>query len=399
MSLPKTENIPDDPDRMPPARRRRARRLLAPVELDERASVLDQLRHRTSPNFDFFLFSIVSGIIFCVGLLMNAPALLVLGAIFAPLMAPVIGLSLGTVVGSFKFFFRSLVGMAIGSLLVFLVGLAAGLYGRIWMPPYLSLAYLNAELSWINLIVLTVGAIFTAATMAHHERSPAAPSVALAYTLYLPLAVAGLGLGSGAAHLFPDGLVVFAIHLAWGAFLGAITLAILGFRPVTVLGYTFGGAVTLIGVALVVGFSAYSTTLGWFGPPLAMPTYTPTSTFTLTPIPPSATYTLTPVPPTLTPTITVTPTRTATPTKTYTPTAVPVYARIGPEEGALIRAEPGFSSPTLYPGIMQGVLVQLLGNSQEVDGYTWIKILVIEDKRVGWILQSLLQIATPEPNW
>ena len=399
MSLPKTEHIPDDPDRMPPARRRRARRLLAPVELDERASVLDQLRQRTSPNFDFFLFSIVSGIIFCIGLLLNAPALLVLGAIFAPLMAPVIGLSLGTVVGSFKFFFRSLVGMAIGSLLVFLVGLAAGLYGRIWMPAYLSLAYLNAELSWINLIVLTVGAIFTAATMAHHERSPAAPSVALAYTLYLPLAVAGLGLGSGAAHLFPDGLVVFAIHLAWGAFLGAITLAILGFRPMTVLGYTFGGAVTLIGVALVVGFSAYSTTLGWFGPPLAVATYTPTSTSTLTPIPPSATYTLTPVPPTLTPTITVTPTRTATPTKTYTPTQVPVYARIGPEEGALIRAEPGFSSPTLYPGIMQGVLVQLLGNSQEVDGYTWIKILVIEDKRVGWILQSLLQIATPEPNW
>ncbi|HEX9090868.1 MAG TPA: DUF389 domain-containing protein, partial [Anaerolineales bacterium] len=270
MSLPKTEYIPDDPDRMPPARRRRARRLLAPVEFDERASVLDQLRRRTSPNFDFFLFSIVSGIIFCVGLLMNAPALLVLGAIFAPLMAPVIGLSLGTVVGSFKFFFRSLVGMAIGSLLVFMVGLAAGLYGRIWMPSYLSLAYLNAELSWINLIVLTVGAIFTAATMAHHERSPAAPSVALAYTLYLPLAVAGLGLGSGAAHLFPDGLVVFAIHLAWGAFLGAITLAILGFRPMTVLGYTFGGAVSLIGVARVVGFSAYSTTLGWFGPPLAV---------------------------------------------------------------------------------------------------------------------------------
>ncbi|HEX9091011.1 MAG TPA: hypothetical protein VF831_05945, partial [Anaerolineales bacterium] len=126
---------------------------------------------------------------------------------------------------------------------------------------------------------------------------------------------------------------------------------------------------------------------------------TPTSTSTHTPIPPSPTYTLTPVPPTLTPTITVTPARTATPTKTYTPTPVPVYARIDPEEGALIRAEPGFSSPTLYPGIMQGVLVQLLGNSQEVDGYTWIKILVIEDRREGWIMQSLLQIATPEPNW
>lgn len=399
MSLPKTEHIPDDPDLMPPARRRRARRLLAPLEADERAIVLDQLRHRTSPTFDFFLFSILSGIIFCVGLILDAPGLLILGAVFAPLMAPVVGLSFGTVVGSYKFFARSLVGLTIGSLLVFVVGIGAGLLGRVWMPASLTQAYLNAELSWINFIVLTLGAVFTAATMAHHERSPSAPSVALAYTLYVPLVVAGFGLGSGAAHLFPDGLVVFAIHLAWGAVLGAITLAILGFRPMTFFGYTLGGAVTLIGVALVFGVGAFSATLGWFGPPLAVATDTPTATSTLTPIPPTSTHTYTPVPPTQTPTITLTPTPTPIPTETYTPTPVPVYARIGPVEGALIRSEPGFTAPILYPGAMQGVLVQLLGSSQEVDGYLWVKVLVIEDDREGWILQSLLDIATPEPNW
>jgi SH3-like domain-containing protein len=130
-----------------------------------------------------------------------------------------------------------------------------------------------------------------------------------------------------------------------------------------------------------------------------MPTYTPTSTSTVTPVPPTATSSHTPVPPTLTPTITTTPTRTPIPTKTFTPSPVPVYARIDPVEGALIRLEPGFNSPILYPGIIQGVLVQLLGNPQEVDGYQWVKIRVVEDGREGWILQSLLLIATPEPNW
>ena len=124
-------------------------------------------------------------------------------------MAPVIGLSLATVVGSYKFFARSLVGLAIGSIMVFVVGVGAGLLGQVWVPTSLNQAYSNAELSVINFIVLTVGAVFTAATMAHHERSPAAPSVALAYTLYLPLVAAGFGLGSGVPHLFPDGLVVF----------------------------------------------------------------------------------------------------------------------------------------------------------------------------------------------
>jgi hypothetical protein len=402
MSLPKTEYIPDDPDLMPPARRRRARRLLAPLEADERAIVLDQLRQRTSPSFDFFLFSIISGIIFCLGLMLDSPILLVLGAIFAPLMAPMIGLSLATVVGSYKFFARSLVGFAIGSIMVFVVGVGAGLLGRIWMPGSLSQAYLNAELSAINFIVLTIGAVLTAATMVHHERSPAAPSVALAYTLYLPLVAAGFGLGSGVPHLFPDGLIVFVIHLAWGVLLGAITLAILGFRPLTILGYTLGGVVTLIGLALVVGVGAYSTTLGWFGSPLAVPTYTPTATYTLTPIPPvppTATYTSTPVPPTLTPTITLTPTRTPTPTETSTPTTMPVYARIGPESGATIRTGPGFDSPPVYPAVIQGTLVQLLAYAQDKNGLTWVQVRVVEDDRRGWILQSLLLIATPEPHW
>ncbi len=399
MSLPTSEYIPDDPDLMPPARRRRARRLLAPLEVDERAIVLDQVRRRTSPSFDFFIFSLVAGLVFSIGLILDSAVILVLGAILAPLMAPVIGLSLATVVGSYKFFARSLAALGIGCIMVFVTGLGAGVAAYIWFPATWSQAYTSAELSWLNFIVLTFGAVFTAATMAHHERSPAAPSVALAYTLYLPIAAAGFGLGSGAPHLFPDGLVVFALSLAWAILLGAITLAILGFRPMTILGYTLGGVITLIGVAMVFGIGAYSTTLGWFGEPLAIATYTPTATYTLTPVPPTATRTATPIPPTLTPTHTPTSTRTPTLTPTYTPSPVPVYARIGPEQGALIRTEIGFDSPIVYPPVMQGTLVEVIGEPEIGSGYTWLHVKVIEDGREGWILKSLLLIATPEPNW
>ena len=399
MSLPNTENIPDDPDLMPPARRRRARRLLAPLDMDERSVMLDQVRRKTSPSFDFFLFSVVAGMVFVIGIMLDSPVVLVLAAVLTPLMAPLIGLSLATVVGSYKFFGRSLVGLLIGCWMVFVVGIGGGILGRVWMPTSLTQAYWNAELSLDNIIVLTVGAVFTAATMVHHERSPGVPSVALAYTIYLPLVVAGYGLGSGVPHLFPDGLVVFAIHLAWGALLGAITLAILGFRPMTFMGYTLGGAVTLIGVAAAVGVGAYSLTLGWFTPPMAVPTYTSTATMTMTPVPPTATRTATPIPPTLTPTVTLTATRTPVPTQTFTPSPVPVYARIGPEQGATLREGPGYDATPIYPGVIQGTLVQLMSDPQLVKGEWWVKVLVIEDGRVGWMLQSLLFIATPEPNW
>ncbi len=399
MSLPNTENIPDDPDLMPPARRRRARRLLAPLEADERSLVLDQLRRRTSPSFDFFLFSVVAGILFCLGIMLDSPVVLVLAAVLAPLMSPLVGLSLATVVGSYKFFVRNLIGLLIACWIVFMVGIGGGILGRVWLPESLTQALANARLSSLTIAILTIGAVFTAATMVHHERSPSAPSVILAYTIFLPLVVAGYGLGSGVPHLFPDGLIVFAIHLAWGALLGAITLAILGFRPMTIFGYTLGGVVTLVGVATVLGVGAYSLTLGWFTPPLAVPTYTATPTMTFTPVPPTVTRTPTPMPPTLTPTLTLTPTRTLTPTQTYTPSPVPVYARIGPEQGATLRSGPGFDSPPIYPGVIQGTLVQLLGEPQLAKGEMWVQVLVIEDGREGWMLQALLSIATPEPNW
>jgi hypothetical protein len=71
MNLPQSEQFPHDPDRLPPARRRRARRLLAPIEANERAAFIDELAHLTSPNFDFFLFSLLSGLVLALGLLLD----------------------------------------------------------------------------------------------------------------------------------------------------------------------------------------------------------------------------------------------------------------------------------------------------------------------------------------
>ena len=50
MNLPTTEQFPNEPEKLPPARRRRAFRLLVPLEADERASQLEKIVQRASPN-------------------------------------------------------------------------------------------------------------------------------------------------------------------------------------------------------------------------------------------------------------------------------------------------------------------------------------------------------------
>jgi hypothetical protein len=390
MNLPKAEHIPDDPDRLPPARRRRARRLLAPLDADERAAFVDEIAHRAFPTFDFFLFSLLAGVVISAGLVLDQPAILLLGSLIAPLMAPVVGLSLATVVGSMRFFLRSLVGFLIGSLLVFLAGFIAGYLARTWSPDSLLQAYSHAQLSWANFLVLALGAVFTSAAMLRDSQRPVIASVALAYTLYIPLAVAGFGLSSATPDLWPDGLVVYTIHLAWAALLGAITLVIFGYRPLTLFGYTFGGALTLLGVILLIGLGGTGAVVGG---QMALPTPIPSVTPTITP---TSTLTLTPVPPTATPTSTSTYTTTPTPTETLTPTPTPVFALVQTNEGTgvLLRDEPG---GVVIASYIDGTLMQVLPGEMIQDGVTWIRVIA-PDGVNGWIVGRLLKILTPTPS-
>jgi hypothetical protein len=399
MNLPPSEYYPNDPNSLPPARRRRARRLLAPLDPDERADFIDEIAHRSSPSFDFFLFSLLAGGVIGIGLLFDKPALLVLGAILAPVMAPIVGLALGTVTGSVKFFVRSMTGLIIGGLLVFAAGALVGLLGKTLLDPDLRQVYQHAQISWLNFLVLAIGAFLLTASMTRSEGTPLVSSVALAYELYIPLATAGVGLTTQAPHLWPDGLVVFIVYLAWAALLGALTLAILGFRPLTLFGYTLGGALALVGVILLIEIGSMGAVVGTG---VALPTPLPTPTVTLTPIPtvtPTLTPTLTPLPPTETPTLTPTDTQTPVPTATTTPTATPMYARVSALTGggARLRAEPNGSPITT---MNNDTLVLVLSDQFVVaGGYTWVNVRVMPDGPEGWILQELLIMATPSPNW
>jgi len=409
MNLTSSEHHPDDPNQLPPARRRRARRLLAPLNKDERADFLDELALRASPSFDFFLLSLVSGLALSLGLLLDTPAFLVLGAALAPLMAPAAGVSLGTVVGAGRLFMRSLVGLLIGCLIVFLAGWSAGKLGTAWLsslnlllaadPASVThyLANLHAQISWPNFLVLAVSAVLTTAALARSDNPggryiTAMPSAALAYELYIPLVAAGFGLGSGVPHLFPDGLAVFVLHLAWGALLGSLTLAVMGFRPLTLFGYTFGGALTLFGVILLIGLLGAGTVLGTG---MGLPTPTPTLTPTHTPTP---TITPTPAPPTLTPTPTITPSITPSPTLTLTPTPTPDYGLVsgGGSEGVRIRREPGGETIGFLP---VDELVILLPETSQLDGVEWVRVRTSTGLE-GWMVRALiLQVTiTPTPS-
>jgi hypothetical protein len=317
-------------------------------------------------------------------------------------MAPVVGLSLGTITGSTRFFGRSFIGILIACFVFLLLGFLTGALANFLMISEFIQIYYYSQLTWHGFLVLAVGAVLTTIALVRTKRRVSFASVALSYELIIPLVVAGFGLGSGIPHLWPDGLVVFAIHLAWAALLGAITLAVMGFRPLTLFGYTIGGVVILVVGILLVGLSGAGAAFwGQVAIPTPLPTATKTPTVTVTPsvtITPSST----PVPPTRTLPPTLTASITPSPTNTSPASPTPVYAIVdAPEDfgGAILRSEMNFEPESIITSIQNGTLVEILSEKPEIEnGYAWLRVRIPGGPE-GWMLEGLLLAATPAPNW
>jgi hypothetical protein len=399
MNLTEENPFPEEPIRLPPARRKRRRYLVSPGD-DERAALLENLARRAFPTFEFFLFSLLCGAVLGAGYILDSQSLLLLGVLIAPLMTPWVGLTLASVTGSGRFFLQTLGGLLIGGILVFGGGLLAGLAARIWLPLPLSLADINSHLWWPNMVVLALGAVLLVVSFVRSEDKPFLPSVMLSYELFLPLSAAAFGLGSGLPDAWPNGLLVFLVHLTLATFLGVIVLAFLRFRPATFAGYILAVLILSLTLIVVLGLAGIGTFIpAQSATPTPSQTLAPEPTHSVTPAPlRTSTVTLTPSPtgPTATPTLQIP--ASVTPTRTITPQPTPVYARIYSAEGggAIVRSEPG--TGVILKSLINDIQIEVLPEVKTYNGVVWVHIRT-PDGTEGWVMQMVLVFATPAPYW
>lgn len=398
MSIPTSEPIlPEDENRLPPARRRRVRRQLLPPVGDERSALLHQLAQQVTPGYEFFLFALLAAVVLSLAILLDSPALYLLAMLLAPFLGPVVGLSLAVVVGSGRFFLKALGSLLTASGLVFGVTLLAGWLGRAIQPGLQFDQPLNFMVFTVpNFIVLALGAGLASYLLVRSPRQkPLVASVAIAYELFIPLGVAGFSLAYATPATWMDGLIVFAVHLAWAALTGAVVLLVIGLKPANLFGYTLGTSLVLISAIAFVIISGLMSTR-----PVVVATQ---PTVTLVILPSStptqvSTPTRTNQPTNALTTATATIRPTSTPTQTVTPQPTPVWARVSARDsdGAFVRDEP---NGTVLTSLFNGSLVQVISEPVRGQGTTlWVQVRT-DSGLEGWMVQALLATATPAPNW
>jgi len=412
-----SQPVPDPEFVSARARRRRAqRRAYFPTDEEGRAALFAHLTRRAYPSYEFFIFSLIAGVILGAGYFVNSQALLIFGILVAPLITPWIGFQLATIAGSGRFFLQMLAALLVSSFLIFISGLLAGFASRTFGPLNFNEAFTHSRLWWPDFVTLTIGAVVLTISFVRSEERPYLPSALVTYEFFLPLCAAGFGLGSGAGvgEIWPQGLLVFLAHVAWASLFSIVTLFFLRYYPTSLGGASLTGLI-LIGILgmliSLTGAVQWIRIQAGLATPEPAPVIQPTTTLALVP-----TITSSPKPdlttafigvPTQTPSrtprptvqVTLPPTVTATSTITSEPTPIIGQIRAAEGGGAFIRERPGGK---VLATLGNGATVTIVPNDlQDVNGVIWVHVFaIVNDVRVeGWMIQSVLVTATPVADW
>jgi uncharacterized hydrophobic protein (TIGR00271 family) len=211
------------------------RALIKPLTLERRAEVQVQLRDASTPDFDFFFLVAMSSVIATLGLITDSAAVIIGAMLVAPLMSPILGVSLASLAGDARLFRNAVTALIRGGVLA--VGVAIALTWTSQVLPFNPiLGTLPTEVvarshpSPFDLIIAVAGGLAAAYALAQPQLSAALPGVAIATALMPPLCVIGIGIAVGQWGVAGGAFLLYLSNLAAIAFAGVLTFFFLGFR-------------------------------------------------------------------------------------------------------------------------------------------------------------------------
>ncbi|QSH39388.1 DUF389 domain-containing protein [Candidatus Kaiserbacteria bacterium] len=199
------------------------------IDDKEKTRAVRQLIESSTPDFDYFFMLVLSVLMATFGLLAGSEAIVIGAMLLAPLLAPIMGLSLGTSMSHHPLIGRSL--STIGYSIMFSVGAAVigaflfsvgDLHGGI-NDVILS----RTEPSLLFFIVAVISGFAVAYTTVRPNLSSTLPGVAIAVALIPPLAVIGIGIAMLNPAIVAGSVVMFFINVAGIVFAGMVTFSLM----------------------------------------------------------------------------------------------------------------------------------------------------------------------------
>lgn len=180
---------------------------------------ISNIINSSAPNIDFYLMVIFSTIITSLGLISNNTPLIIAGMIVAPLLSPILAISLGITILNPKIIWRSIkiIFIAIFFSLIFSTLTTAIFNIKINQINYLN----NIEISWLSLTIAFVTGIIASYSWTRENIKDYLSGVAIAVTIIPPLSLLGILIYNFNFALIIKDLKFFLLNVT-GILLGSI---------------------------------------------------------------------------------------------------------------------------------------------------------------------------------
>lgn len=203
--------------------------LLRRASTEEFKELFHVLRDNARLKSSFVVLMLLSTALATLGLFADSSPVVIGAMILAPLMSPIISLSMASLRQERKFVVES--GITI------LVGLGASLLIAVVITLFTPIHNANSEIlsrtnpNLVDLGIAVISGVAGAYAHAREEVAKTLAGVAIAVALVPPLAVAGIGIGWLNWPVFYGATLLLFTNLAGMVLAGALTFLILGFSP------------------------------------------------------------------------------------------------------------------------------------------------------------------------
>ncbi len=172
---------------------------------------------------------LLSTLLATTGLFANSAPVIIGAMILAPLMAPIISLSMGVIRTDKYLLFKSIRTLSIG---IFMALLFSSIY-TLFIPLEQITAEMQGRLhpNLLDLLVAIFSGIAGAYATAKEEVAKSLAGVAIAVALVPPLSVTGIGIGLGNIDVIYGSFLLFLTNLVGITLSAALTFIVLGFAP------------------------------------------------------------------------------------------------------------------------------------------------------------------------
>jgi uncharacterized hydrophobic protein (TIGR00271 family) len=194
----------------------------------EQINVYRTLRRGGRPGIDFFVLITLSSVIATLGLLQNSAAVIIGAMLVAPLMTPILAISMAIARGDVHLLRLALESTLTGIVLALAVSAAITLLIYAQVTPEMVA---RTHPTLLDMVVALASGAAGAYAVGRKGVAAALPGVAIAAALLPPLCVAGAGLTMPVAHVTGGALLLFVTNLTAITLAGTVVFLLLGFRP------------------------------------------------------------------------------------------------------------------------------------------------------------------------